>query len=176
MLGVWVWVNMSVNAYKYFPPVKLCVWYHYKKRRCIYGTSIAKMFFIIFSFKILCKKKFLRIPKLLKGGGGWPPLTEFSVTIGLFSLKCTWSLREDFGWRTKKYHNFFPIYEKMIFFLRLGSLTPSLLVVRPIKQMVSFPYVLTASASFEEMISWSARTESACSITNTHWDKSGGIF
>ena len=37
-------------------------------------------------------------------------------------------------------------------------------------------YFLTASASLEEMISCRARTERACSITNTHWERSGGTF
>ena len=37
-------------------------------------------------------------------------------------------------------------------------------------------YFLTASASLEEMISCRARTDRACSITNTHWERSGGTF
>ena len=157
-------------------PPSSCVFGTIIKKGAVFMAQALQKCFLLFFPSKFCVKKVSTDPKVTERGGGWPPLDRIFRNYRLISLKCTWSLREDFGWRTKKYHNFFSIYEKMIFFLRLGSLTPPLLVVRPIKQMVCFPYVLTASASFEEMISWSARTESACSITNTHWDKSGGIF
>lgn len=45
-----------------------------------------------------------------------------------------------------------------------------------VREILEIFSVITASASLDDIISCKARTDKACSITNTHWDKSGGTF
>ena len=41
---------------------------------------------------------------------------------------------------------------------------------------IHFNISFTASSAPDVMSSWRARTDKACSMTNTHWAKSGGTF